>query len=60
MKPARVAAVVAGGVGIGALAATVKRKLGDVLTWRSRRMWKMTARNAGRYASTQARRMVTV
>lgn len=59
MKPARVAAVVAGGVGIGALAATAKRKLGDVATWRSRRMWKMTARNAGRYASTQARRIVT-
>lgn len=59
MKPVRVAAVVAGGLGIGAVAATAKRKLGDVLTWRSRRMWKMTARGAGRYAGTQVRRIVT-
>lgn len=59
MKAARLAAVVAGGVGVGALAATAKRKLGDVLTWRSRRLWRMTARNASRYAGTQARRIVT-
>ncbi len=59
MKPARLAALVAGGLGAGALAAAAKRKLGEVLSWRSRRMWKMTARNAGRYAGTRARRIIT-
>jgi predicted unusual protein kinase regulating ubiquinone biosynthesis (AarF/ABC1/UbiB family) len=59
MRPTRLAAVVAGGLGIGALAATASRKLGDIVSWRSRRMWRMTARNAGRYAGTRAKRIVT-
>jgi predicted unusual protein kinase regulating ubiquinone biosynthesis (AarF/ABC1/UbiB family) len=59
MKPRRLAALVAGGLGAGAFAAVVKRKLGELLTWRSRRLWKMTARNAGRYAGTRAKRIIT-
>jgi predicted unusual protein kinase regulating ubiquinone biosynthesis (AarF/ABC1/UbiB family) len=54
----RVAAVAAGGVGIGVLVAA-GRKLSRVASWRSRRMWKMTARGATRYAGTKARRIVT-
>jgi predicted unusual protein kinase regulating ubiquinone biosynthesis (AarF/ABC1/UbiB family) len=50
-------AVVAGGVGVGVF--VVGRKLSRVLSWRSRRMWKMTARNATRYAGTRARQLVT-
>ncbi|MGI9029699.1 MAG: ABC1 kinase family protein [Ilumatobacteraceae bacterium] len=50
-------AVAAGGVGIGAI--VVGRKLGRVMSWRSRRMWKMTARNATRYAGTKARQLVS-
>ena len=49
----------AGGLGLGALAAAAGRKVADKLTWRSRRMWRMTARNATRFAGTRARRLVT-
>jgi predicted unusual protein kinase regulating ubiquinone biosynthesis (AarF/ABC1/UbiB family) len=59
MKPARVAALVVSGLGVGAAGAVLKKKLGELMTWRSRRMWKMTARNAGRYAGTRARRIIT-
>ena len=63
MKPARAVAVAAGGLGLGALAATVGRQIGQrvgaAMTWRSRRMWKLTARNAGRFAGTKARQLVT-
>ncbi len=59
MRPAqRAAAVAAGGLGIGVLVAA-GRKLSRAASWRSRRMWKMTARGATRYAGTKARRMVT-
>ena len=59
MKPSRVAALVVSGLSIGAAGAVLKKKLGELMTWRSRRMWKMTARNAGRYAGTRARRIIT-
>ena len=59
MKSTRVAALVVGGLGVGAAGAVVKKKLGELMTWRSRRMWRLTARNAGRYAGTRARRIVT-
>jgi len=59
MKALRLSAVVAGGLGVGTLAALAKRRLGDVMTWRSRRLWKMSARGAGRYAGTRAKRIVT-
>ena len=36
-----------------------RRRLGRLMSWRSRRMWKMTARNATRYAGTKARQLVT-
>jgi predicted unusual protein kinase regulating ubiquinone biosynthesis (AarF/ABC1/UbiB family) len=50
--------VVAGGVGVGVLVAA-GRKLSQMASWRSRRMWKMTARGATRYAGTKARQLVT-
>jgi predicted unusual protein kinase regulating ubiquinone biosynthesis (AarF/ABC1/UbiB family) len=59
MKPTRVAALVVSGLSVGAAGAVLKKKLGELMTWRSRRMWKMTARNAGRYAGTRARRIIT-
>ena len=59
MKPARVAALVVSGLGVGAAGAVLKKKLGELMTWRSRRMWRMTARSAGRYAGSRARRIVT-
>ena len=59
MKPTRVTALVVSALGVGAAGAVVKKKLGELMTWRSRRMWKLTARNAGRYAGTRARRIVT-
>ncbi len=52
------AAVAAGGIGVGVLVAA-RRRLGRVVSWRSRRMWKMTARGATRYAGTKARQIVT-
>jgi predicted unusual protein kinase regulating ubiquinone biosynthesis (AarF/ABC1/UbiB family) len=55
----RVAAVAAGTLGLGALAAAAGRKASKVMTWRSRRMWKLTARNATRFAGNRARRIVT-
>jgi predicted unusual protein kinase regulating ubiquinone biosynthesis (AarF/ABC1/UbiB family) len=59
VKPARLAALVAGGLGAGAAVAALRKKVSDVLTWRSRRMWKMTARSAGRFATTRAKRILT-
>lgn len=59
MKRSRLAAIAASGLGAGALAAAVTRRLGQLSTWRSRRMWKLTARNAGRYAGMRARKIVT-
>ena len=53
------AAIAAGGVGLGALVAAMRRRFGDIVSWRSRRMWGMTVRGAGRYAGTRARRIVT-
>ena len=58
MRPGRAAAVAAGGIGIGLLVA-VGRRLGQLASWRSRRMWKMTARSATRFAGTKARQLVT-
>ena len=55
----RAVAVAAGGVGLGALAAAAGRKASTKLSWRSRRMWRLTARNATRFAGTRARRIVT-
>lgn len=55
----RLAALAAGGLGIGAVVATVRKRFGELTTWRSRRLWRMTARNASRYVGTRARKMVT-
>ena len=49
----------AGGIGLGALAAAAGVKLGKAMSWRSRRMWRLTARNATRFAGTKARQLVT-
>ena len=59
MKRGRVVAVAAGGIGLGALAAAAGRKASRVMSWRSRRMWRLTARNATRFAGNRARRIVT-
>jgi predicted unusual protein kinase regulating ubiquinone biosynthesis (AarF/ABC1/UbiB family) len=59
VKPSRAAAVAAGGLGLGALAAAAGVKLGKAMSWRSRRMWRLTARNATRFAGTKARQLVT-
>ena len=59
MKARKAAIAVAGGVGVGVAAAAAGRKLGQAMTWRTRRLWRLTARNAGRYAGTKARGVVT-
>ena len=59
MNRGRVVAVAAGGIGLGALAAAAGRKASRVMSWRSRRMWRLTARNATRFAGNRARRIVT-
>jgi predicted unusual protein kinase regulating ubiquinone biosynthesis (AarF/ABC1/UbiB family) len=59
MRPTRVAAIITGGLGAGAAAALLRRKAIAVTSWRSRRMWKLTARNAGRFATTRAKRIIT-
>ena len=59
MNRGRAAALAAGGIGLGALAAATARKASTVMTWRSRRMWRLTARNATRFAGNRARRIVT-
>jgi len=63
MRRGRLAALAAGGVGLGAFAgaavAAARRRVGQVTSWRSRKMWRLTARNAGRYAGMRARRAVT-
>jgi predicted unusual protein kinase regulating ubiquinone biosynthesis (AarF/ABC1/UbiB family) len=56
---AAVAAAVAGGVGGVAVVAALRRRLSDVVSWRSRRMWGMTARGAARYARTRTKRILT-
>jgi predicted unusual protein kinase regulating ubiquinone biosynthesis (AarF/ABC1/UbiB family) len=58
VRPGRVTAVAAGGIGVGFLV-VAGRRLGRLASWRSRRMWKMTARGATRYAGTKARQIVT-
>jgi predicted unusual protein kinase regulating ubiquinone biosynthesis (AarF/ABC1/UbiB family) len=55
----RAAAVAAGSLGVGALVATVGRKVSKAMTWRSRRMWSMTARNGTRFAANRVRRVLT-
>jgi predicted unusual protein kinase regulating ubiquinone biosynthesis (AarF/ABC1/UbiB family) len=55
----RAAAVAAGSLGVGALVATVGRKVSKAMTWRSRRMWSMTARNGTRFAANRVRRVIT-
>jgi predicted unusual protein kinase regulating ubiquinone biosynthesis (AarF/ABC1/UbiB family) len=55
----RAAAVVAGSIGLGAVVATVGRKASKAMSWRSRRMWSMTARNSTRFAANRLRRAVT-
>jgi predicted unusual protein kinase regulating ubiquinone biosynthesis (AarF/ABC1/UbiB family) len=59
MSRTRVAAIITGGLGAGAAAALLRRRLIALTTWRSRRMWKMTARSASRFATTRAKRIVT-
>ena len=61
MKPARAAAAVAGGLGLGAAAAAVGKKYNLTLqsSWRSRRLWKLTMRNARRFGVTKAKSLVT-
>ena len=59
VKSNRAAIVAAGGLGLGALAAAAGVKLGKAMSWRSRRMWRLTARNATRFAGTKARQLVT-
>ena len=59
MNRTRIAAIVTGGLGAGAAAALLRRKVAAVTSWRTRRMWKLTARNAGRFATTRAKRMIT-
>lgn len=57
----RTAAAIAGTVGVGAAAAAVGKKMGLTMrsSWRSRRLLRMTARNAGRFGVTKARGLVT-
>ncbi len=59
MKASKAAIAVAGGVGVGVAAAAAGRKLGQAMSWRSKRLWRLTARNAGRYAGTKARGVLT-
>jgi predicted unusual protein kinase regulating ubiquinone biosynthesis (AarF/ABC1/UbiB family) len=54
-----VAAAAAGGIGVGALLAAAGTKASKLMSWRARRMWKLTARNATRFAGNRARRLVT-
>jgi predicted unusual protein kinase regulating ubiquinone biosynthesis (AarF/ABC1/UbiB family) len=53
------AAAVAGGVGMVALAATAGKRVAQLTSWRSRRLWRMTGRNAARYAGMRVQRVVT-
>jgi predicted unusual protein kinase regulating ubiquinone biosynthesis (AarF/ABC1/UbiB family) len=59
MKRTGIAAIITGGLGAGAAAALLSRKVAAVTSWRTRRMWRLTARNAGRFATTRAKRMIT-
>jgi predicted unusual protein kinase regulating ubiquinone biosynthesis (AarF/ABC1/UbiB family) len=59
VRSPRLAAIVTGGLSAAAAIAFVRRKFGSVMTWRSRKVWRMTARNAGRFATSRARRIVT-
>ena len=59
MNRGRTVAVAAGGIGLVAAAAVAGRKASRVMSWRSRRMWRLTARNATRFAGNRARRIVT-
>lgn len=56
----RKAAAAAAGTGVVAvLAAAAARRLGSLMTWRSRRMWRLTARNSVRFAGTKLRGAMT-
>ena len=59
MRASRVAGMAAGGIGLGVLVTAAGKKAGRFMSWRSRRMWRMTARNATRFAGTKARQLVT-
>jgi predicted unusual protein kinase regulating ubiquinone biosynthesis (AarF/ABC1/UbiB family) len=69
MRRRRAAAIVTGAFGAGAALAAVLRERTTALrrtrvarmvpSWRTRRMWRMTARNAGRFATTRAKRIIT-
>jgi predicted unusual protein kinase regulating ubiquinone biosynthesis (AarF/ABC1/UbiB family) len=59
MKRAGIAAIITGGLGAGAAAAWLRRRITVVTSWRSRRMWRLTARNAGRFATSRAKRIIT-
>ena len=55
----RVVAAAAGGLGLGFVVVTAGRRVSKLMSWRSRRVWKMTARNSTRFAATKARQLVT-
>lgn len=55
MKRSQMAALAAGGVGLSAAVVGVARALRDVRAARAARVWRMTARNATRFASTKIR-----
>ncbi|MET0324027.1 MAG: hypothetical protein ABW219_02305, partial [Ilumatobacteraceae bacterium] len=59
MRPGRAVAVAAGGIGLSAVVVAAGRKASRLMSWRSRRMWRLTARNATRFAGTKARQLVT-
>jgi len=55
----RVVAAAAGGLGLGFVVVTAGRRVSKLMSWRSRRVWRMTARNSTRFAATKARQLVT-
>ncbi|MGI9053622.1 MAG: ABC1 kinase family protein [Ilumatobacteraceae bacterium] len=58
-RAAALTAGAAGAAGLGVVVISAGRKLSQVMTWRTRRMWRMTARNATRFAGTKARQLVS-
>lgn len=60
VKPSRVAGAVAGGLGLGAAVAAIGKKYNISLesSWRSRRLFKLTTRNARRFGVAKARGLV--
>lgn len=59
MKRSRIALITAGAVGAGGALAAVRRKLRSYFSWRSRKLWRLTARNTSRYAGMRVRRAVS-